>query len=276
MSSVGLLVERGRGFGGVGPMWLLPVLLAPFMGSFLGVLIARLPGGEGIALSGTSAARSQCASCRRVLSPLDLVPVVSFLVLRGRCRTCGAPIGWFHLVIELAVMGVSVWVLAVETEPERIWLDCGLGWVLLTLAWIDWRHFILPDVLTLPLVLAGLVANSWLDGEWPIDGAIGAVLGYAGFRGIELGYRALRGRDGLGQGDAKLMAAAGAWVGWVNLPFVMVGAAVVGIALAVVRGEGLSGKVVIPFGPCIALAVWVVWLYPMAVVELSQAWLAWG
>lgn len=238
---------------------LLPVLAAPFVGSFLGVLIARLPVGQPVAM-----ARSRCETCRRTLGPLDLVPLFSYVALRGRCRTCRAPIGGQHLAIELAALGVALWALTAGTEPVRLWIDCGLGWTLLTLAWIDWRHLRLPDTLTLPLLLAGL-AVTWLEAPEDVtDHAIGALAGYLGFRLLAWTYRTLRGRDGLGLGDAKLLAAGGAWLGWMALPHVIVIAAVCGIvvALAVTARRGrLDGAAMIPFGPCLAFSIWVMWLY---------------
>jgi leader peptidase (prepilin peptidase)/N-methyltransferase len=237
-------------------MLMLPVLLAPFIGSFLGVLIRRLPQGQSVVWG-----RSRCEGCKSPLSAFDLVPLLSFVALRGRCRTCGARIAGFHLVVELAAIAVPAWVLCVETDPILVWTDCALGWTLLALAWIDLRHFVLPDVLTLPLLMAGLLATWMNEPDLLIGNAIGAAMGYLLFRAIELGYRAWRGKDGLGQGDAKLMAAAGAWVGWEALPQIMFGAAVAGIVLAVCRGGLRARDTLIPFGPCIALALWVVRLH---------------
>jgi leader peptidase (prepilin peptidase)/N-methyltransferase len=237
----------------------LPLLAAPFVGSLLGVLIVRLPVGLPVAV-----ARSRCETCHRTLAPLDLVPLVSYAALRGRCRTCRAPIGRQHLAIELAAVGVALWAFTVDAEPMRLWTDCGLGWMLLTLAWIDWRHFRLPDVLTLPLLLLGL-AVTWFEAPEDVtDHAIGALAGYLGFRMLAWVYRSMRGRDGLGMGDAKLLAAAGAWLGWMALPHVIVIAAVCGIVVALtaaVRRGRLDGAAMIPFGPCLAFSIWIVRLY---------------
>jgi leader peptidase (prepilin peptidase)/N-methyltransferase len=240
-------------------MQFLPVIFAPFIGSFLGVLIRRLPEGQPIVL-----ARSACESCGRRLATRDLVPVVSFLALRGRCRTCRAPIGAFHLAIELAAVAVALWAALTLTEPDWVWASCVLGWTLLALAWIDVEHMMLPDVLTLPLLLAGLGATLLLDPGDMVDHALGAVLGYLVFRGVAAGYRAWRGRTGLGGGDAKLLAAAGAWLGWQALPSVVLEASVAGIAVALIAhvlGHRVSRTTALPFGPFIAAAIWLVWLY---------------
>jgi len=257
---------------------LLPVLAAPFVGSFLGVLIVRLPVDLPVAM-----ARSRCETCHRTLGPLDLVPLVSYAALRGRCRSCGAPIGVRHLAVEFAALGVALWAMTVDTEPAQLWIDCGLGWSLLALAWIDWRHLRLPDAITLPLLLAGLAATWLVAPEDTTDHAIGAVAGYLGFRLLARAYRILRGRDGLGPGDAKLLAAAGAWLGWMALPLVILLAAVCGIAVALVgtvrhgrfnatvwHGR-FDGAAMLPFGPCLAFSIWVVRLY-----DLNGEWLFWS
>jgi leader peptidase (prepilin peptidase)/N-methyltransferase len=120
----------------------LPIIVAPFIGSFLGVLIRRLPAGEPVAM-----ARSACAACGRRLGARDLVPLVSFLLLRGRCRICGAPIGWFHPAIELAALGVALWAALTQDAPGLVWASCVLGWTLLALGWIDVEHGVAARVL---------------------------------------------------------------------------------------------------------------------------------
>ena len=247
---------------------LLPVIAAPFVGSFLGVLIARLPAGRPVVMD-----RSRCETCERVLGPIDMVPILSYAVLLGRCRGCRAPIGGRHLAVELAALGVALWALTVDVEPARFGVDCGLGWTLLALAWIDWRHFRLLDVLTLPLLLAGL-AVTWLEAPEDLtDHAIGAAAGYLGFAGLAWIYRTIRRRDGLGLGDAKLLAAGGAWLGWMALPHVILVAAcggiVVALAMAVRRG-GLDGSARIPFGPWLCLSIWILRLY-----DSSNDWGSW-
>lgn len=242
-------------------MTLLPVIVAPFIGSFLGVLIRRLPAGQPVVL-----ARSCCVSCGSNLVASDLVPVVSFLALRGRCRRCGAPIGLFHLAIELASIAVALWVVLTQTEPGWIWVGCVLGWTLLALAWIDAEHMVLPDVLTLPLVLAGLGVCVLLERREAADHALGAALGYVVFRAVAAFYQRWRGRTGLGGGDAKLLAAAGAWLGWQALPWVVLEASLAGIAAALAArllGWQVSRATALPFGPFLAAAIWLVWLYGM-------------
>jgi leader peptidase (prepilin peptidase)/N-methyltransferase len=196
---------------------------------------------------------------------------VSYLAARGRCRHCGALIGRFHLSVELAALVLALWAASLD-DGVRLWADCGLGWTLLALSWIDWRHMILPDVLTLPLLLAGLGLSLFFDPGNIVDHAAGAAIGYLLFRGVAWAYRRIRGRDGLGEGDAKLLAAAGAWVTWFGLAEVMLIAAVTGLAAALasfLAGKKLDAQTALPFGPCLAFATWLVWMYgPLLLGEM--------
>ncbi len=240
---------------------LLPLLLSPFIGSFLGVVIRRLPLGRPITL-----ARSACEGCGRALPPRDLIPLLSFALLRGRCRFCRAGIARFHIWIELAAIAVAGWATLRATGPGELWADCALGWTLLALAWIDRDHLRLPDALTLPLVAMGLLATWWLDPNAATDHALAAAVGYLAFRGVALVYHMLRRREGLGQGDAKLLAASGAWVGLAGLPTVVLAAAVIALAATLVQRlfQRHAADTPIPFGPYLALATWLVRLYGAA------------
>jgi leader peptidase (prepilin peptidase)/N-methyltransferase len=239
--------------------WLYPLLLAPFIGSFLGVLIRRLPEHRPLAL-----VRSACESCGRALNAVDMVPIASYIALRGRCRSCGAAIAPFHIAIELAALGVAASAALAESDPAHLWAGCVLGWTLLALAWIDYRHMLLPDALTLPLILVGLAATWRLDPEQMTDHALGAAAGYLAFAAIALTYRFVRRRSGLGQGDAKLLAAAGAWLGWAALPMLVLVAALGGLGAVLVlllRGRRPEWTTALPFGPFLAGATWIMWLY---------------
>ena len=234
------------------------LLAAPFVGSFLGVLVRRLPDGLPIAWS-----RSRCEWCGAALSAGDLVPLYSWLAARGRCRYCGHSLGWFYPGIELAAIAVPL-TAAIADHGGEIWLDCLLGWWLLALAWIDIRRWLLPDPLTLPLVIAGLVVTAVLDPAGLTEHALGAALGYLSLRVVASLYRVLRAREGLGRGDAKLLAASGAWLGAGALPQVVLGAAVTGLFAAgclQLVGLRLRARSALPFGPFLALATWLVWLF---------------
>ncbi|MGC2200002.1 MAG: A24 family peptidase, partial [Stellaceae bacterium] len=133
----------------------------------------------------------------------------------------------------------------------------------LTLGWIDLRYWLLPDALTLPLVIVGLGAAVAFDSEQVFYRALGAALGYLSLVAIAALYRALRGREGLGRGDAKLLAASGAWVGAAGLPQVILVAALAALAAAAclrLAGVRIGAHSALPFGPFLALATWVIWL----------------
>ena len=237
--------------------WLWPVLAAPFIGSFLGVLVARLPEEKPLIWG-----RSACDDCGHVLTALDLVPIASWLALRGRCRYCGARLGWFYPGVELAALAVALVSVAID-RGLWAWLDCLFGWWLLALGWIDLRRMLLPDVLTLPLIVAGLAAALWSPQDL-VARALGAVLGYLSLAGTAFLYRRLRGREGLGGGDPKLFAAAGAWVGASALPSVLFLAASLALAtaaVAIAAGHRLRRNSALPFGPFLALTSWLVYLF---------------
>jgi leader peptidase (prepilin peptidase) / N-methyltransferase len=172
-------------------------------------------------------------------------------------------------VRSIALMGVGAalvptWAASADTEVPWMLFSCLLGWTLLALGWIDWKTLRLPDALTLPLVALGLAA-AWTDSQDALlSGAIGALVGYGALVAVNLGYRRLRGRDGLGRGDAKLLAAGGAWLGWQALPWIVLLAALLGLLLAALqraRGSPLTAESAIPFGPPLALAIWIIWIY---------------
>jgi len=190
------------------------------------------------------------------------VPILSWLTAKGRCRYCHHTLGWFYPGIELAAVAVALTAVLFD-GGEGTWLDCLLGWWLLTLGWIDLRCWLLPDVLTLPLLVVGLVAAALLDPEQLVDHALGAALGFLTLLAVAALYRVLRGREGLGRGDAKLLAASGAWLGASALPQVILLAALSALVAAGglwLAGVRLGAHSALPFGPFLALATWLLWL----------------
>jgi leader peptidase (prepilin peptidase) / N-methyltransferase len=240
-------------------MELLPVFVlvaSPFVGSFIGSVADRLPLDQPPLWS-----RSSCDCCDRVLSLRDLVPLFSWLLACARCRYCGERLSLYYPLVELAALAIAVSTLLVFDGPLR-WITIGLGWGLLALAAMDFRHMILADSLNAVLAASGLlVAVFW--SQFPIQSHIvGVVLGAGGLYLVNLAYKAIRDRDGLGLGDVKLMAGAGAWLGWQGLPSVLLYATL--LALIVVFSGLLirnpTRDTAIPFGAFLCLGIWLTWI----------------
>ena len=229
----------------------LGAVLGAIIGSFLATLILRWPEGRSVI-----AGRSACDHCGATLGPLDLIPLLSFLLRRGRCRRCGGKIDPLHFSVEFAcaVIGGGAFAVAPGLEGAG-W--AVLGWGLLTLAVLDWQHFWLPNALTFPLIFLGLTLGMWTTDVMMADRLIGAATGYGALMAIALAYRAWRGREGLGLGDAKLLAAIGAWFGWQALPFVLLIASVFGliiVAISTIGGREITGKTQVPLGTFLCIA----------------------
>ena len=236
-------------------------VLGAIVGSFLGAALVRLPRGESV-----MAGRSKCDGCGRTLGARDLVPILSFLALHGRCRTCGAAIDRWQFAAEVG--GLLVGVAAAWFARDGVMLALGLvlGWQLLLLGLLDLRQFWLPDRLVVllaatgavPALLAGLTDPMLLSGP-----TLGALLGFGTLWLAAKAYRAWRGIDGLGAGDPKLLGAIGLWLGPLGVVATLLGGALVGLAAA--TGLALAGKTVtrrtaLPFGSCLALAGFAVYL----------------
>lgn len=231
------------------------------VGSFLAAIVLRWPRGERVRRG-----RSRCDACGRALRLAELVPLASFVLARGRCRTCAAPIDPAHPFIELACAALTAGVAVAAPWPEALgW--ALLVWLLLPLIVLDWRHFWLPDALVWPLAAAGLTIGEWLSPPPFPDRLLGAVAGLAGFLLVAWGYRRLRGRDGLGLGDAKLLGALGGWLGWQGLPALLLLASTGGLAWALAqhaRGQAMTRATRLPLGAFLGLAVAPAWLLTRA------------
>jgi leader peptidase (prepilin peptidase)/N-methyltransferase len=233
---------------------LIGAMAGAILGSFLATLILRWPQGRSVMRG-----RSACDGCGRTLSARDLVPLFSALVQRGRCRSCGARIDPLHGRVEAACAIIGA--LAIGGSPDLGGIAWALlGWLLLTLALLDWRHFWLPDALTLPLAFFGFTIGLWATDVILIDRIIGAAIGYVALLAIALSYRALRGRDGLGLGDAKLLGALGAWFGWQALPFILLIASLMAIVVMVASGRATKRTARIPLGTFLAVAALPAWI----------------
>lgn len=234
------------------------------IGSFLNVVIHRGPSlfglVEGEPRGDLVAPPSYCPACRTPIPAAGLIPLLSFIRQGGRCTACAAPIPLRYPVVE-ALGGL----VALASLAACGWTPAALavsifGFALIALAFIDLETGYLPDAITLPLVALGLLVNALGLLATIKDAVIGAFLGYAVFRGVGFLFERLRGKEGLGQGDAKLLAAIGAWSGFLALPFVVLigSAATLAIALG---SRGRKSDAPIPFGPGLCAAAFLVVLF---------------
>lgn len=231
-------------------------LLGAIFGSFIATLTERWPAGR------SSLGRSACDECQTPLRFWELVPVLSWMILGGRCRTCQAPIGVRAPLVEGTAALIAVAALAVS--PGMIGLfGAVFGWLLLILLLLDSRHFWLPDAITIPLILCGLGLGYW-DPSIPLaDRFIGAATGYLALELVRQSYKRVRGREGLGGGDPKLFAGVGAWLGWHLLPLVLLLACLVcatGLILARATGRTIEANQPLAFGAFLAGAAFPFWL----------------
>jgi leader peptidase (prepilin peptidase)/N-methyltransferase len=252
---------------------IITIVFSLLIGSFLNVVIIRLPrrmhwqwekDEQGATPPpGIAWPPSHCPSCEHTLSWWENLPLLSYLLLRGRCRACRAGISLRYPLVEgLTALLSLVVVLTLGPQWSTV-AALGLTWALIALAFIDLEHFLLPDRITLPLLAVGLLVNTIGGFTDPLSALIGAVSGYGILWAVYHAYRALTGREGFGYGDFKLLGALGAWLGWQLLPLVIllsagVGAAI-GITLILLRRHQRSEP--LPFGPFLAGAGWLVLLW---------------
>ncbi len=239
-------------------------VLGAAVGSFTNVLIWRLPRGESIISPG-----SHCPHCGAKIKFYDNIPIVSYLVLGGRCRNCGERISPRYPLVEfaMAVLYTGTYLLLNPADIATIIEVVVLLPIFVAISWIDFEHYVIPDELTLSIALFGIVFNGIVGGfERILMGFLGAVIGLGLFYAIGfLGKRAFR-REALGEGDIFLMGSVGFLVGWKGVLLVSFLAALMGAVFGVVvmalRGNrDDTEKIVVPFGPfiCAATLVAIIW-----------------
>lgn len=270
-------------------------LLALLIGSFLNVVIYRLPimmerdwraqCDEIAATPATElptgrfdlvAPRSRCTDCGHQITALQNIPVVSYLVLGGKCGNCSAPISSRYPIIEMltAIMtAVVAWRFGFGWEAAAA---ISMTWTLIAISVIDLDHLIIPDSISLPLIWAGLLLSLFHDAVSAeilfIDSRtaiVGGLAGYLSLWSIYHLFRLLTGKEGMGYGDFKLLAALGAWLGWQMLPLIILLSALVGatVGISLVVFKRQHRSVPIPFGPFLAAAGWIAMLYGPQIVD---------
>ncbi len=225
---------------------LLGAVAGAIVGSFLATLCLRWPKGQSV-IGG----RSHCDGCDRVLGPIDLIPVLSFALQRGRCRDCKTLIDPLHLRVEVVASLLGAVALALVPTPAGAAVAL-MWWQLLALAVLDWRHHWLPDRLTLFLAASGFALGGIAFDVPLIDRLIGAGAAFLSLAIVAMAYRHVRQRHGMGGGDPKVFGAIGAWLGWMDLPFVLLGAALMGLGIAIARRNRADDR--LPLGTFLAMA----------------------
>ena len=249
------------------------VLFGLLVGSFLNVVIHRMPRmmerqwrEECAELTGSApppaerfnllVPRSACPKCRHTITPLENIPVASYIALGGKCSACRAPISPRYPAVEILaalLAGFVAWRYGFGTAMFGALI---FAWTMIVLAFIDLDTFYLPDAITLPLLWVGLLLN--LGGVFTDirSAVVGAIAGYLALWIVFWAYKLATGKEGMGYGDFKLLAAIGAWLGWKMLPLVILLSSLVGAAvgLALIAFARRDRNVPIPFGPYLAVA----------------------
>ncbi len=249
MEALAYLPDWWRALGGA--------MLGAILGSFIGALCSRWPAGLSI-----MAGRSRCDGCRAELKMGQLIPVISFLAQDGRCSTCNAPIGGAQIFAEVAAMAIGA--------AAFLWLPTDnamrfalMAWLLLPLIILDFEHLWLPSSLVAVFAIIGLASGLLLSSDYDrVMHLAGAAICWLFLEGIRLLYKRMRGADGMGAGDPKLLAALALWIAPMHLPLLLLAASGLGLVYAVVghfRHNLIENK--LPFGAFLAIAgIAIYWL----------------
>ncbi len=255
-------------------------ILGLLIGSFLNVVIYRLPKSlegewrsdccELLNIENTEETRlgiafpaSHCPTCKVPIKPWQNIPVISYLLLKGKCSNCKTPISPRYPLVEIAAGILSAVVIYTLGATPQAACALMITWALVALTMIDVDTQLLPDNITLPLMWMGLIANSF--GVFTrLDSALwGAVAGYLSLWSVFWLFKMVTGKEGMGYGDFKLLAALGAWMGWQALPLIIILSSFVGafIGIAGILILGRDKNIPIPFGPYLAIAGWIALLW---------------
>jgi leader peptidase (prepilin peptidase)/N-methyltransferase len=231
-----------------------PTLITVFifgtmLGSFLNVCIARLPAGESVV-----SPRSRCPGCRTQIAWYDNLPLLSYVILGARCRACGHRISAIYPMVEIltGALTVALWLQLGPTLAFAGYLAFAAA--LVTITFIDLDHQIIPDVISLPGIVVGLLVSLVSPLVTPADAVLGVLVGGGSLLAVAWTYRLVRGHDGMGGGDIKLLAMIGAFLGWQSIFVTVMVASIVGsvIGIATMLYQRADTRLAIPFGPFLA------------------------
>lgn len=275
------------------------LILGLLVGSFLNVVIYRLPvmmerewqqqcqelvadpnqsesQAEPNPVFNLAVPRSSCPQCGHQITAMENIPVLSYLWLRGKCSGCQTPISARYPLVELATGLISA-LLAYQFGATSLLPPLLLmSWILISLTMIDFDHQLLPDSLTLPLLWLGLIVNAFGLITDLHSALWGAVAGYLSLWSVYWAFKLLTGKEGMGYGDFKLLAALGAWMGWQMLPLIVVLSslvgAIIGIGLTLIKGRDHQQPM--PFGPFLAIAGGIALLWGPSLINQYMQWLS--
>ncbi|MGO4999420.1 prepilin peptidase [Oceanisphaera sp. W20_SRM_FM3] len=267
-------------------LYIMVTLFGLLVGSFLNVVIYRLPvmlkrewqrDCTELNASPTPAQetfnictpRSRCSHCQHQLSALDNIPLVSWLMLHGRCRYCQVKVSKRYPLVELSTAILSAVIVWRFGASPQLLAALLFTWLLICMTMIDVDHLLLPDNLTLSLLWIGLLIN--IDGHFIAlpDAVIGAAVGYGVLWSLYWAFKLATGKEGMGYGDFKLLAALGAWFGWQSILPILLLSSVIGsvIGLSLMASRRLSSDRVLPFGPALAIAGWVYLIWGKSLIS---------
>lgn len=228
---------------------LIAFILGAVVGSFLNVCICRLPAGESVVTP-----PSHCPACSCRIRWFDNIPLVSYLLLRGRCRGCGGRISVRYPLVELfnGLLSLALFLRFGPTLAYGVLFIFCSALVVTTL--IDFDHQIIPDEISLPGIVVGFIFSFFLPGHGWLNSLLGILLGGGSLLLVAYGYQLLTGKEGMGGGDIKLLAMMGAFLGWKSIPFIIfvssLAGSVIGVSLMLIQKK--DSKLAIPFGPYLA------------------------
>jgi leader peptidase (prepilin peptidase) / N-methyltransferase len=203
--------------------------------------------------------RSSCPHCGKLITAINNIPIISFLILKGKCRNCGKPISIRYPVVEFLCSILTGITAAHFGYQIEVLFACLLTWALISLSFIDLDHQLLPDDITLPFLWLGIVCNMFNLYTDIYSSIIGIIIGYCILWLIFIIFKFVTGKVGMGYGDFKLTAMLGAWLGWQLLPLVILLSSLLGVTVGIclILYSGHDRKIPIPFGPYLAVAGWI-------------------
>lgn len=207
--------------------------------------------------------RSQCPECKQTLKPWHLIPILGYCLLKGKCAYCGHKIALRYPLVEILTAVLSLFVVIWLGMQVQTIASLILTWALICIALIDFDYQIIPDAITLPCIWLGLLLNSFVVFTYSQAAILGAALAFISLWIIAKLFKLIRGKEGMGQGDFKLFAVFGAWLGWQQLPLLLLISALLGliVGLFLILAKKLTADTPIPFAPFLAIGGWVILVF---------------